>query len=137
MSAKRSRDKRDDDEAGPSRRVRISEPDNKSDQRALMKRLREESRRAYLPKRKDDMMFQMQRQLVDEENYFPTDELTERERIQRDVNKKILKAAHAYDKAGEILKEHRYVFLFYLISFYACFITLSFLAIICQVKPRQ
>lgn len=72
-----------------------------------MKKLREESRRTYLPKRKEDKLYELERELVEEEAYFPDTELTERERIERETKRKVLKAAKEYDKAGEILKTQR------------------------------
>jgi pre-mRNA-splicing factor ATP-dependent RNA helicase DHX16 len=79
----------------------------------VMKKLREESRRKYLPKRKDDKLYEIRRQLQDDEIYFPEAEVTERERAERQRKREILELAEKYEQAGSLLKTQRYVIRFY------------------------
>jgi pre-mRNA-splicing factor ATP-dependent RNA helicase DHX16 len=74
----------------------------------LMAKLREESRRKYLPKRKDDKIYELKRQLEEDELYFPEAELTERERIERKRKRQVIQAAEKYEQAGSILTTQRY-----------------------------
>ncbi|KAI6209076.1 hypothetical protein M3Y96_00182600 [Aphelenchoides besseyi] len=92
-------------QAEAAKRLKLAEG---STDRELMKRLREESRRAYLPKRKEDKIYEMRRQLMDDELYYKDEDLTERERLDRETKRQVLNAADEFDKAGNLLKAHRY-----------------------------
>lgn len=92
-------------QAEAAKRLKLSESADSSSE--MMKKLREESRRAYLPKRKEDKLYEIKRQLDEDEVYFPDAELTERERIERQKKRKIIQAAEKYDQAGNLLTTQR------------------------------
>lgn len=93
-------------QAEAAKRLKLSE--SKDNQSEMMKKLREESRRAYLPKRRDDKLYEMKRQLQEDEAYFPDAELTDKERAERQQKRQILQAAEKYDQSGNILTAQRY-----------------------------
>jgi pre-mRNA-splicing factor ATP-dependent RNA helicase DHX16 len=95
-------------QAEAAKRLKLSTSTSSGNQKELMKKLREESRRAYLPKRKEDKLYELRRQLGEDEAYFPDEELTERERIDRETKRRVLKAAEEYDNAGNLLTAQRY-----------------------------
>uniref|UniRef100_A0A0N4Z0R2 RNA helicase n=1 Tax=Parastrongyloides trichosuri TaxID=131310 RepID=A0A0N4Z0R2_PARTI len=78
--------------------------DNKSE----IERLRYESRKKYLEKRKDDKLDELELLVKDDESLFAKERLSKKEIADREYRKKILDAAKNYDKAGDKLKEKRY-----------------------------
>ncbi|XP_014282264.1 pre-mRNA-splicing factor ATP-dependent RNA helicase DHX16 isoform X2 [Halyomorpha halys] len=77
-------------------------------QEKLIPRLRVESRRKYLEKRKEDKVLELEADIIDDEYLFNEDELTERERKDRDHKKKLLVLAKEHEKARELEKVQRY-----------------------------
>lgn len=77
-------------------------------QEKLIPRLRVESRRKYLEKRKEDKVLELEADIVDDEYLFNEDELTERERKDRDHKKKLLILAKEHERARELEKVQRY-----------------------------
>lgn len=91
-----------------AKRLKLS-ADIGSNHDEIMKKLREKSRAEYLPKRKEDKLYELRRQLDEDEIYFPEAELTDRERAERQRKREIIKAAEKYDQAGSLLTTQRYV----------------------------
>lgn len=91
-----------------AKRLKLADAASSSDHDVLMKKLREESRRKYIPKRKEDKIYELKRQLEEDEVYFPEAELTERERYERQRLRQVVQAAEKYDQAGSILTTQRY-----------------------------
>ncbi|CAH1388645.1 unnamed protein product [Nezara viridula] len=77
-------------------------------QEKLIPRLRVESRRKYLEKRKEDKVLELEADVVDDEYLFNEEELTERERKDRDHKKKLLILAKEHERARELEKVQRY-----------------------------
>ncbi|ETN82043.1 helicase protein [Necator americanus] len=73
-----------------------------------MEKLREESRRLYLAKRKDDKLDELRRVVMDDETLFAHEDLTERERKDMEYRKKVLEYAEQHEKAADIMKTKRY-----------------------------
>ncbi|CAD5215395.1 unnamed protein product [Bursaphelenchus xylophilus] len=78
------------------------------DQREIVKKMREESRKKYLPKRKEDKLYETRRYIEETEKYFNEEELTERERNELEYKKTVLKFADQFEDAGKIVKQKRY-----------------------------
>lgn len=74
----------------------------------IIPKLRVESRRKYLEKRKDDKLAELEADIVDDEYLFEEDILTERERKDRRHKKELLKLAQEHEKARELERVHRY-----------------------------
>lgn len=94
-------------EAEAAKRLKIAETTSGKDHDKLMKKLRDQSRRDYLPKRAGDKLYEGRRQLEEDEMYFPDSELTERELRDRQTKRKIIEAADKYDQAGTLLNAQR------------------------------
>uniref|UniRef100_A0A0A9WZW3 RNA helicase n=4 Tax=Lygus hesperus TaxID=30085 RepID=A0A0A9WZW3_LYGHE len=77
-------------------------------QEKLIPRLRIESRRKYLEKRKDDKVQELEADILDDEYLFQEDELTERERKERAHKRKLLELAKEHEKARELERVQRY-----------------------------
>lgn len=91
--------------AEAARRLKIeSDKDNEK----LIPRLRVESRRKYLEKRKEDKVIELEQDIVDDEYLFDEDELTEREKTDREYKKKVLTLAKEHGKARELERIQRY-----------------------------
>ncbi|KAF8362245.1 mog-4 [Pristionchus pacificus] len=73
-----------------------------------MSKLRDESRKAYLAKRHLEKIEDLELQVLDDEQLFNDEELTERERRDKDLRKKQLEYAKSYLKAEDHLKVKRY-----------------------------
>lgn len=78
------------------------------DKERLIPKLRVESRRKYLEKRKEDKVAELEADIIDDEYLFQEEELTERERKERDHKKKLLQLAKEHEKARELEKVQRY-----------------------------
>lgn len=74
----------------------------------LIPRLRVESRRKYLEKRKDDKVAELEADILDDEYLFNEQELTERERKDREHKKTLLELAKEHEKARELERIQRY-----------------------------
>lgn len=69
--------------------------------------LRKESRRAYLTKREQEKLEDLEAEIIDEEYLFSGDHLTEHERKDLEYKKQIRDLARDYKKAGAKEKEER------------------------------
>ncbi|KAE9420772.1 hypothetical protein Angca_003961 [Angiostrongylus cantonensis] len=83
-------------------------PDNKDKESISIEKLREESRRQYLAKRKDDKLDELRNVVMDDESLFANEDLTERERKDMEYRKKVLEYAEQHEKAADIMKAKRY-----------------------------
>ncbi|PIO62075.1 helicase protein [Teladorsagia circumcincta] len=83
-------------------------PDNKDKESYTIDKLREESRRQYLAKRKDDKLDELRKVVQDDEMLFANEDLTERERKDMEYRKKVLEYAEQHEKAADIMKTKRY-----------------------------
>ncbi|KAK6026737.1 helicase protein, partial [Ostertagia ostertagi] len=83
-------------------------PDNKDKEAYSIDKLREESRRQYLAKRKDDKLDELRKVVQDDEMLFANEDLTERERKDMEYRKKVLEYAEQHEKAADIMKTKRY-----------------------------
>lgn len=97
-----SRDKKAFEEA--AKRLELE----KEDREKILPRLRVESRRKYLIKRKDDKLKELEGDILDDEYLFDESTLTEREKTEREYKKKVLKLARDYDKVREMENLQRY-----------------------------
>ena len=80
----------------------------KEDREKILPRLRVESRRKYLAKRKDDKLRELEGDIIDDEYLFDESSLTEREKKDREYKKNVLKLAKDYDKVREMENIQRY-----------------------------
>ncbi|KAB7494273.1 hypothetical protein Anas_11781 [Armadillidium nasatum] len=80
----------------------------KEDREKILPRLRVESRRKYLGKRKDDKLKELESDIIDDEYLFDESTLTEREKREREYKKKVLRLAKDYDRVREIENIQRY-----------------------------
>ncbi|KAK3922630.1 Pre-mRNA-splicing factor ATP-dependent RNA helicase DHX16 [Frankliniella fusca] len=74
----------------------------------LIPSLRVESRRKYLEKRKDDKIAELEADIQDDEMLFDEDELTEREKKERERKKQLLYLAKEHERARELERIQRY-----------------------------
>ncbi|OQR72688.1 putative pre-mRNA-splicing factor ATP-dependent RNA helicase DHX16-like [Tropilaelaps mercedesae] len=79
------------------------------DRSAILPKLRQESRRAYLIKRKEDKLIELEQDIQDEEFLFGDQELTERERRELEKKKQLLEIAKEHEKAKDLERVSRYV----------------------------
>ncbi|KAJ6222574.1 hypothetical protein RDWZM_001119 [Blomia tropicalis] len=79
-----------------------------SDDKDAVERLRIESRRTYLAKRKEDQLLLLERKIADEVQLFASEKLTTQEKRKHEYDKKILELARQHDAAAEITKIQRY-----------------------------
>ncbi|CAA9997872.1 unnamed protein product [Nesidiocoris tenuis] len=77
-------------------------------QEKLIPRLRIESRRKYLEKRKEDKVQELEADILDDEYLFADEELTEREKKERSHKRKLLELAKEHEKARELERVQRY-----------------------------
>ncbi|CAI2328535.1 unnamed protein product [Caenorhabditis sp. 36 PRJEB53466] len=82
--------------------------DNKDKEGNSMDKLREESRRQYLKKRKVDKLEELAAIVHDDQTLFANEKLTKREREDMEYRKKVLEYATAHEKAGDVMKIKRY-----------------------------
>lgn len=78
------------------------------DRLRVLPRLRVESRRKYLEKRKDDKLVELEADIQDEQFLFSDVPLTERERKELEYKQKVLQLAKEHDKARQLEKVQRY-----------------------------
>ncbi|GBM13433.1 Pre-mRNA-splicing factor ATP-dependent RNA helicase DHX16 [Araneus ventricosus] len=87
-----------------AKRLRLEAEDRKK----IVPKLRTESRRQYLAKRKEDKLLELEGDIQDEEYLFSDVKLTEKEERELKYKKKILELAKQHDKAKEMEKIDRY-----------------------------
>ncbi|GFW26542.1 pre-mRNA-splicing factor ATP-dependent RNA helicase DHX16 [Trichonephila clavipes] len=87
-----------------AKRLRLEAEDRKK----IVPKLRVESRREYLAKRKEDKLLELEGDIQDEEYLFSDVQLTEKEKKELKYKKKILELAKQHDKAKEMEKIERY-----------------------------
>ncbi|RWS02705.1 pre-mRNA-splicing factor ATP-dependent RNA helicase DHX16-like protein [Dinothrombium tinctorium] len=95
-------DKKSFEEA--AKRLKLESEDTKK----IVPKLRIESRRKYLEKRKDDQLLLLEGDIMDEENLFRDVPLTELEKSTIEYKKKVLNLAKEHDKARDLEKIQRY-----------------------------
>ena len=78
------------------------------DRKNIIPKLRIDSRRKYLEKRKDEKVEELEADIRDDEYLFDDEQLTERERKDREDKKKILYLAKEHEKARELELVQRY-----------------------------
>ncbi|XP_050423506.1 pre-mRNA-splicing factor ATP-dependent RNA helicase DHX16 isoform X2 [Adelges cooleyi] len=82
--------------------------ENDREKETVIPRLRIESRRKYLEKRKEDKVTELEADILDDEYLFDAEDLTKRELIEREHKKKLLNLAKEHEKARELEKIQRY-----------------------------
>lgn len=98
--------KKDDSFAEAAKRIKLESQDKKE----IVSKLREESRKSYLIKRKEDQLLLLEGDIRDEEELFKAEELTLREKKELEFKKKILSAAEEYKKTkSEEVVNHYFV----------------------------
>ena len=75
---------------------------------SLVPKLRIESRRKYLEKRKEDQLQLLEGDIRDEEKLFSDVRLTEKERKEIEYKKTVLEIAKQHERAGDVVKAQRY-----------------------------
>lgn len=83
----------------------ITSGDSKRD---LIQRLRIESRRKYLGKRKEDQLELLEGDIRDEERLFSDVKLSKKERSELEFKKKVLTIAKEHEKTKDIIESKRY-----------------------------
>ncbi|XP_055546808.1 pre-mRNA-splicing factor ATP-dependent RNA helicase DHX16 [Wyeomyia smithii] len=78
------------------------------DRDKLLPKLRIQSRRQYLEKRKDDKVAELEADILDDEYLFEESEITAREREDREYKKNLLQIAKEHEKARELERIQRY-----------------------------
>lgn len=91
--------------AEAAKRLKIMETDSREQ---LVPKLRVESRRKYLEKRKEDKVAELEADIIDDEYLFEEEILTERERREREHKKQLLQLAKDHEKARELERVQRY-----------------------------
>ncbi|XP_043285396.1 probable pre-mRNA-splicing factor ATP-dependent RNA helicase mog-4 [Venturia canescens] len=91
--------------AEAAKRLKLMEDDSKV---KLVPKLRVESRRKYLEKRKEDKVAELEADILDDEYLFEEKILTERERREREHKKQLLQLAKEHEKARELERVQRY-----------------------------
>ncbi|EFN74342.1 Putative pre-mRNA-splicing factor ATP-dependent RNA helicase DHX16 [Camponotus floridanus] len=91
--------------AEAAKRLKIMEVDAKE---KLVPKLRVESRRKYLEKRKEDKVAELEADILDDEYLFEEEVLTEREKHERSRKKQLLYLAKEHEKARELERIQRY-----------------------------
>ncbi|KAG8229443.1 hypothetical protein J437_LFUL010790, partial [Ladona fulva] len=81
---------------------------NAKDREKIVPRLREESRRKYLEKRKEDKVAELEADIIDDEYLFEDVVLTSREKKEREHKRRLLQLAKEHEKARELEKVQRY-----------------------------
>uniref|UniRef100_A0A915Q0L5 Helicase ATP-binding domain-containing protein n=1 Tax=Setaria digitata TaxID=48799 RepID=A0A915Q0L5_9BILA len=79
-----------------------------TDRKNIVSQLREESRKQYLSKRKDDKLDELEKIVEDDEHFFANEDLTEREKSDMKYRKDILEYARQHERAADFLKIKRY-----------------------------
>ena len=78
------------------------------DRKKIVPKLRVESRRMYLEKRKDDKLALLEGDIADEEYLFNEVPLTDKEKAGLEYRKKVLNLAREHDRARDMEKVQRY-----------------------------
>ncbi|KAK0171609.1 hypothetical protein PV328_005040 [Microctonus aethiopoides] len=91
--------------AEAAKRLKIIETDSRE---KLIPKLRVESRRQYLEKRKEDKVAELEADIIDDEYLFDENALTEREKRERQHKKQLLQLAVEHEKARELERIQRY-----------------------------
>lgn len=73
-----------------------------------MDKLRYESRKSYLAKRKDDKRMELEAEVLDDKTIFAREKLTRKEKMDMEYREKVLQFVQQYDEAGNVLKVPRY-----------------------------
>ncbi|XP_063851586.1 pre-mRNA-splicing factor ATP-dependent RNA helicase DHX16-like [Scylla paramamosain] len=81
----------------------------KEDRTKALPKLRVESRRKYLVKRKDDKIRELEADIQDDEYLFEDKDLTEKERKEREYRRTVLQLAKDYEKVRDAENVQRYV----------------------------
>lgn len=89
-----------------SKRLIIKE--DAASQEKHVSKLRTESRRKYLEKRKEDKVSELEQDIIDEKNLFDESSLTEKEKQERAQKVELLRIAKDYDQAREVEIIQRY-----------------------------
>ena len=90
--------------AEAAKRLQLEELDRKN----IIPKLRIDSRRKYLEKRKDEKVEELEADIRDDEYLFDDDQLTKREIKDREDKKIILRLAKEHEKARELEQVARY-----------------------------
>ncbi|KAI4502443.1 hypothetical protein M0802_002355 [Mischocyttarus mexicanus] len=91
--------------AEAAKRLKLMETDARE---KLVPKLRVESRRKYLEKRKEDKVAELEADIIDDEYLFEEEILTEREKREREHKKQLLQLAKEHEKARELERVQRY-----------------------------
>ncbi|XP_034937491.1 probable pre-mRNA-splicing factor ATP-dependent RNA helicase mog-4 [Chelonus insularis] len=91
--------------AEAAKRLKLMETDSRE---KLLPKLRIESRRQYLEKRKEDKVAELEADIIDDEYLFDEEVLTEREKRERLHKKQLLQLAVEHEKARELERIQRY-----------------------------
>nr|XP_050863129.1 pre-mRNA-splicing factor ATP-dependent RNA helicase DHX16 isoform X1 [Vespula vulgaris] len=91
--------------AEAAKRLKLMETDARE---KLVPKLRVESRRKYLEKRKEDKVAELEADIIDDEYLFEEEILTEREKRERAHKKQLLQLAKEHEKARELERVQRY-----------------------------
>ncbi|XP_061402837.1 pre-mRNA-splicing factor ATP-dependent RNA helicase DHX16 [Musca vetustissima] len=78
------------------------------DRDKILPKLRIESRRKYLEKRKEDKVAELEADILDDEYLFEESVLTEKEKQEREYKKQLLTIAKEHEKARELERIQRY-----------------------------
>ncbi|KPI93736.1 PREDICTED: putative pre-mRNA-splicing factor ATP-dependent RNA helicase DHX16 [Papilio xuthus] len=78
------------------------------DRNKILPKLRVQSRRKYLEKRKEDKVLELEADIADDEYLFDESVLTEKEKKEREHKKTILQLAKEHEKARELENVQRY-----------------------------
>lgn len=74
----------------------------------IVSKLRIDSRRKYLEKRKEDQLLLLEGELKDEQRLFRDTQLTEKEKRDYEYKQNVLRLAKEHDKASEIEQKRKY-----------------------------
>ncbi|XP_008555914.1 probable pre-mRNA-splicing factor ATP-dependent RNA helicase mog-4 [Microplitis demolitor] len=91
--------------AEAAKRLKLIETDARD---KLLPKLRVESRRQYLEKRKGDKVAELEADIIDDEYLFDEESLTEREKRDREHKKQLLQLAIGHEKARDLERVQRY-----------------------------
>ena len=96
-------DKKSIEEA--TKRLKIESSGKRDD---IVSKLRIDSRRKYLEKRKEDQLLLLEGELKDEQRLFRDTQLTEKEKRDYEYKQNVLRLAKEHDKASEIEQKRKY-----------------------------
>lgn len=89
-----------------ARRLKLA--DSTEERQLLVPKLREESRREYLVKRKDDKIIELESDIKDEEFLYPDVKLSEREAAELKYKRQVLDLARQHEAARKLENVRRY-----------------------------